>query len=420
MAIRTGWEDIDVGPIVQQENFPKPTGRMVEILEVYREARGLNLHKKDDLSSIKVVSEIKTRDFNELSQEDRKKVLARIEGVDYLKSACIQNFARNRENPMTKHAEIIISKYAATDISPISDPIIDLIASLKSNNLRDVIKKVSSIEHEKDFGFFSSIRDVIALKNAKKKIVRALIQQESLLENIRQIESELKKQQISLRKDIAVYEEMGRDIYTQVSDFELDIIALDLMISDAEAKLKMLTDKGTIDFMELSEAKNLKSAIDRMNRRKNTIQTVRLSVVQSISQLEVLIYGDEIICEKIDEIYSLVIPLWTWQYAIAAGAVKQQEALSIQKTIRGITSKLLTGNAKILHDNMTSAQKELYSAVIAIEDLCTVQEYIDVMVEKVNAVRKESSKKCAEGMKKIKAAEQKNKELMAERTGTDS
>ena len=389
-------------PIVQEESFPKPTSRLSTLMSEYRQNNGIpeRQDKSNPLANVKVVKDVKTRDFSQLKENEKQQVLSMIDGIDYLRSGDIQTFGSAKSSPMTKHAEIIISKYSAGDVQEISDPMTELVATLKSNNPREIVSKVS-VDPSKEWGIFSSIRD-------------------SILKNIEAIEVELKKQQIGLQKDIKIYEDMGKDTYTQISDFELDCIALDLMIEDAESKLDALTSKDEMDLMELNQANELRRAIDRMNRRKYTIQTVRISTVQSVPQLAVLIYGDEIICEKIDEIESLVIPLWTWQYAIAVGAIKQQEALSIQKTIRGITSKLLTGNAKMLHDNMISAQEELYSAAVAIEDLVAVQEYIDDMVTKVNQVRKEASKKCAEGMQKMKQIEQKNYALMSQTIGADS
>ena len=147
--------------------------------------------------------------------------------------------------------------------------------------------------------------------------------------------------------------------------------------------------------------------------------TVLTSTVQTLPQLAVLIRGNEIICEKIDEIGTLVLPMWSWQYAIAAGAIRQQEALSIQKIIREVTSKLITGNAKMLHDNMIAAQEELYAAAIAIEDLVIVQDYIDDMVTKVNETSKEASKKYVEGMNTMQEIQNKNYALMTKNIGTE-
>ena len=311
----------------------------------------------------------------------------------------------------------IISKYSASDVGELADPMTDLVATLKSKNPKEIVRRVS-VDPDKELGVLSSFREMLSMKKAKKKMFKALAEHDTIKKNINAIEVELEKQKIDLTKDVATYEQMEKDTIEQITEFELDCIALYLMREDAQAKLDALVQRGTLDAMELNDANALQKAIDRIDRRIYIIQTIRVATIQSIPQLRVLVNGDEIICEKIDEVSSLVIPLWTWQYAIAIGALKQKEALSIQKTIRGITSKLLTGNAKMLHDNMIAAQNELYAAAVAIEDLVVVQEYIDDMVTKVNDVRNEASQKCVEGMKTMKAIEQKNYDLMSKGINT--
>lgn len=407
-------------PIVKESDFPQQTSQLQELMSRYRAQNHLpaapsqvQTTRPNPLANVKVLNEVRTKKFADLSPENQQKVLARIDGIDYMKSADIQTFGSSKQSPMTKHAEVIISKYSASEVGELADPITDLVATLKSNNPKEIVKRVS-VDPDKEWGFFSSFREMISMKNAKKKMFKALAEHDTIMKNIKAIEVELQKQQLSLRKDVAVYQEMGKATIDQVNDFELDCIALQLMKEDAETRLNALTSRGELDLMEMSEANELQAAIDRISRRMYTLQTVRVSTVQSIPQIGVLVYGDEIICEKIDEVSSLVIPLWTWQYAIAIGALKQKEALSIQKTIRGITSKLLTGNAKMLHDNMIAAQEELYAAAVAIEDLVVVQEYIDDMVTKVNESRREVSQKCVEGMKTMQAIEQKNYDLMSQ------
>lgn len=405
--------------IVKESDFPQQTSKLQELMSRYRAENNLPAAPQGQptqtnlLSNVKVRNEVRTRTFEDLSPENQQKVLARIDGIDYMNSNHIQTFGSSKQSSMTKHAEVIISKYSASDAGELADPITDLVATLKSNNPKDIVKKVS-VDPDKDWGFFSSFREMISMKNAKKKMFKALAQHDTIIKNLKSIEVELEKQRINLMKDISVYQEMGKSTIEQVTDFELDCIALQLMKDDAENKLKELTSKGELELLEMSQANELQSAIDRIARRIYTIQTIRVSTIQSVPQLGVLVYGDEIICEKINEVSTLVIPLWEWQYAIAIGALKQKEALNIQKTIRGITSKLLKGNAKMLHDNMIAAQEELYAAAVAIEDLVVVQEYIDDMVTKVNESRKAASQKCVEGMKTMRAIEQKNYDLMSQ------
>lgn len=409
--------------IVQEADFPKKSSRLEQILSSYRKENQLPatapVQTQDPLAKVKVVNEVKTKTFDELSPEMQKKVAARVDGVDYLNSNDIQTFASAKESSLTKHAEVIIGKYSASDFEELADPITDLVATIKSNNPKEIVKKVA-VDPDKEYGFFSSLREMFRLKNAKKKMFKALANHDSIMKNIRAIEVELKKQQLDLRKDISIYQQMGTATVDQVNDFGLDCIALQLLKDDAQAKLDELTSKGELDLMEMNEAKKLSEAIQRIDRKMYSIQSVRVSTIQTIPELGVLVRGDEILCEKIDEISTLVIPLWIWQYAIAIGALKMKEALSIQKTIRGITSKLLKGNAQMLHDNMIAAQEELYAAAVAIEDLAIVQDYIDDMVSTVNEKSREASQKCVEGMKTMKSIEQKNYDLISQSFTVDS
>ena len=402
--------------VVTESSFPEPSSRLQGLMKQFRREKNIpaeNENKPENpLENVGVKNTVTTRDYDDLSPEKRQIVLERIDGIDYMTATNIQTFASAKESPMTKNAEVIISKYTAEETDGIAEPLTQLVATLKTGNPQEVVKRVSS---DKNWGVFDSLREMLSLKKARKKMALALAEHQSIMKNIQAVSVELERQKLDMQEDIRIYEEMGRATYGQIEDFELYCIALNLMIDDAKAKLQVYLDKGKKQELyldELDQANNLKNAIERMERKRYSIQTVRTSTIQTIPQLAVLIRGNEIICEKIDEVQTLVIPMWTWQYAIAVAAIKQKEALSIQKTIRGITSKLLTGNAQLLHDNMIVAQEELYAAAVAIEDLQTVQNYIDDMVTKVNEVRKQSSQKYVEGLKKMEEIERKNYQLI--------
>lgn len=405
-------------PIVQESDFPQQTSQFQELMSRYRAQNQLpatdsskQTVRENPLANVEILNEVGIKTFSDLAPEEQQSVRSRINGINYLKAIDIQTFGSSRQSPVTKHAEIIIGRYSASEVGEISNPITKLLSILKSNNPKEIAREVS-VDSDRDWGFFSSLGKIISMKNMKKRMFDSLAQYDTIIKNIQVIEVELQKQQLSLHRDIAIYQEMSKATAVQVDDFELDYIALQLMKDNAESRLKALTSKGKLNFMEMNEANDLQAAIDRISRRMYTIQTIRLSAIQSISQIHMLIYGDEIICEKIDEVSSLVIPLWTWQYAIAIATLKQQEALNIQKTIRGITSKLLTGSSKLLHDNMIAAQEELYAAAIAIKEFSIVQEYIDDMITNVNKSRQKVSQKCIEGVKTMQSIEQKNFEVI--------
>lgn len=413
-------ENVNVNDlVVSEKDFPEKSDKLKALMQKFSHEENVSLPAKSErnpLTDVKVSSHPRIRDLDDLNEEEKRKVWNRINSIgDYTISGNIQTFGSTKESPITKHAEIIVSKYSASEVGEISDAMTELVATIRTNSPKEIVKNVSA-EEKKQWGIISGFLDMIAFKNAKKKMAKALAEHQTIDKNIKAIEVELKKQQISFQKDIQIYEEMGRNTYTQVSEFELDCVALNVLIDDAQAKMEELTSKGEVDYVEANKIRELSNAIDRMERKLQSIQTVRTSTIQTLPQLMVLILGDEIICEKIDEIDSLVIPLWKWQYAIAIGALKQKEALTIHKAIRGVTSWILTGNAQMLHDNMIAAQEELYATAVAIEDLVTVQEYIDDMVSVVNEKRKEAVQKCKETLNTLQNIEQKNWRLIATTT----
>ena len=325
------------------------------------------------------------RCYENLSSLEQQKVMERIKGVDYTVFSNILNFGNARGSSITKHAEVLISKYVTHELGKPAEALIDLVAILKSNNFSDILNDIGGkklYSGNEEWSTLKSLMKFFSIKRTSEKIYQVLAQRKTILQNLQEIKIEMEKQKISLLKDIEVYEQMRRAILEQVNEFELDYIALSLMVEDAQAR-------------------NLHRAIERMQRRMHTIASVRISTVQTMFMLIAIIEGNEIICEKIDEIMNLIIPMWSWQYAIAIGAIKQQEALKLYKSTKGVTFQLLIGNAKMLRDNVIAVQKELCSAVVAIEDLSVVQDYIEDMVATVQVKTKESSAKMVESLQNM-------------------
>ena len=117
--------------------------------------------------------------------------------------------------------------------------------------------------------------------------------------------------------------------------------------------------------------------------------------------LYTIVTSNETICEKINEVVELLIPLWNWQYAVAIGIFKQHEALRLQKNARKSTSQVLVSNAKNLRNNIITAQNDIYAAAIAVEDLQLVQTYIEDMASTVQIKSRETEDKVRNDIQKL-------------------
>ena len=396
--------------VTWKEKFPKPDSRLQGIISKYKHeenvievqsAEGTNLL----LKKIASFNTVETKAFSELTQEERAKVLEKISKVNYMSATRILNFGNVKTSSITKFADFIISRYTGAEMQNVTNPITNLVTMLQMDNISDITTRITRNDVNENNGIFSTFIRIFKMKGTRKKLQKALLKHVTVSKCLKQLEVELKKQQFNLQRDINVYEEMGKHAITLLSEVELDCIAIQLMIDDANLKSQKIAEQKNIDVVEANKLDDLNSAIERLERKKVQLHTVRTLALQTASEIAMLIYGNEIVCEKNIEIQNLVIPLWSWQYAIAIGIHKQQEAVNIQKTIKSLTAKLFTRNAKELHDSMISIQEELYATAVALEDLVTIQKYMDNMFSSVAETQKGVSQKCVDGMKKVKEIE---------------
>lgn len=385
-------------------DFPKKTPRLEGLITNYCNDNGVPVLKvpdglRDDFSANVVADEIK--EMQSLTSDEQREVMKRIEGMDYTVSSNILNFGSTNGRNSARYADAILSRHASVGPYSVSGSISKLIATLKSNNSSFVISQIASGKVNKisnSSGMLKSLVHLAKMKRMRTRMHKALVQREKNVLSLRELEIEMENQRITLEQEIRVYEQMLQDISKQVKELEFDYIALGIMIKDAESKKSSIEASKNVAALslemnqkELSEIRKLEHAIDNMQRKRNSILTMRVATLQTVTMLYTLVNGNGIICEKINEVVELLIPLWSWQYAIAVGTLKQQEALSIQANVRKAIPQLLVGNAKALRDNIIAVQNEMYKAALTLEDLQIVQTYIEDMVGTVQVKTKEKN-----------------------------
>jgi len=393
---------------LKEVDFPQKSSRLEEILVEYQKENGISTPTPRTSRSVAIIPEAKERKFDELS-DDEKSIVSRIAATtDYLDKKALATYGSAKESVVTKNSNEVIEKYKARDIGEISNPLTELVATMNSNNPRELVSKIVIPEGKR-----LSFLDIRNIKNVRKRLEKMIAEYDTISNNIMAVETKLKYQQELLLDDIQHYTMMRKGTVQQVVDFELSSIALTLMIEDAEHKLSALLSKSNLSIRESDEADNLNDALDRMQNKKLSIISVQTSAFQTIPQLKALVKTNEILVDKITEVIELLIPLWSWQYAITIGLIRQQEALKILDSVKGVTSQLLTSNAKMMHDNAIAAQEQLYKAAVALEDLEVVQGYISDMIDKISEYSNQAREKGVEDMKRMRQIQAQNIQLLS-------
>jgi len=397
--------------------FPARSPRLDTLITQYCDDKGVPVLKtsKEDTAKtyeISVSQESVTKNISDLTPDELQKVMKRIEGIDYTVSSDILNFGSADGRKRTKYAaDMIIAKHTLAETSSVIDPVTSLIDTLRSNNFTSISRLIAKVKNANRSGkqsLLSSMLQLLRLRNNRKKMYRALKQHERNRLSLTVLEVEMENQRITLEQDIEVYEQMLQEISEQVKELDLDYAALTIMIEDAEAKRNSLINAKTsgdkssgVIHNDSVEIKTLQHVIDRMQRKRHSIQTTRVATLQTIAMLYNIVTSNETICEKINEVVELLIPLWNWQYAVAIGIFKQHEALRLQKNARKSTSQVLVSNAKNLKNNIITAQNDIYAAAIAVEDLQLVQTYIEDMANTVQIKSREADAKVRNGIQRF-------------------
>lgn len=319
------------------------------------------------------------RHFEDLTNSEQQLVLERINSINYSRATDILEFSSKKSKDIAGLTDEIFNIQTRNPIYSLSDPIFGVITAIRHQNPKDILGTVTTSSTEKDFGIFRSIQEMLSMRKIHKSMAQAIYSLNALMKNIKGMQVDLVKQQFVLQKDISAYQKMVENATNLLNELELDSIALEEIQEKVQSEIEQLTNNGNreVGIVETNKIDDLNSTIRLIISRLESIRTSRVMTFQSIMQLDMLISTNKKLCTKIDEINDVVLPLWKRQYTSAIEIINQKHAISLQKVIRGIATKVLTGNSQYLRDTISSAQNEISTTATAIDDLATTQTYID-------------------------------------------
>lgn len=180
----------------------------------------------------------KIREISELTKEEKKKVIEIVQNTDYFDCKTIIKMGVIKELPIDTYMKYLLEK------------------TPKGRTLNK--------------------KSVLKMFTAKQKTYLAV---------------QMKKQEISLRKDLMVYKEIKKSASEAKTVLELDCIALDIMIGNVEKLLESTTD--AYQRIEVS------LILGHLKDKKLSLESYCFILLQNILQAELQISNCEKICNEI-------------------------------------------------------------------------------------------------------------------------
>ena len=324
-------------------------------------------------------------DDSMLTEAEKKMVDDFSKKIDITDSQLVLQYGAAAQKSVASFSESALSNVRNKDLGEVGDTLTNLVVELKN---------FGQEEEDKGgiFGFF---------KKASNKMETMKIQYTKAEANVDKIARELEQHQVTLMKDIAMFDQMYELNLKYYKELTMYIIAGKKRLAELQSgQLEELRKKAeSTGAAEDAQAYNdMVQMCNRFEKKLHDLELTRMVSIQMGPQTRMLQNNDTLMVEKIQTSLVNTIPLWKSQMVLALGMENSRKATAAQSAVTNATNELLKKNAEMLKMGTIATAKEAERSIIDIETLQhTPQQLISTLDEVIQIQR--------EGAQKRRAAE---------------
>ena len=319
-----------------------------------------------------------------LTEEERVAVDAFSKKIDIRDTNQVLQYGAAAQKSVASFSENALNNVRNKDMGEIGDDLSRLVVELKGFGEDEEKKGLK--------GLFKKAGNRVEIMKAQYSKVEA---------NVDKIAQNLENHQITLLKDVAMFDQMYELNLKYYKELTMYILAGKKRLAEVRAtEVEELRKKAEqTGLAEDAQAYNdLVSLCDRFEKKLHDLELTRMVSIQMGPQTRLLQNNDTQMIEKIQSSLVNTIPLWKSQMVLALGLEHGRQATAAQSAVTEMTNELLKKNADLLKMGTIETAKEAERSVVDIETLQhTNQQLISTLDEVLNIQR--------EGAQKRRAAE---------------
>lgn len=323
-------------------------------------------------------------DDSMLSDAEKKAVEDFSKKIDIMDSQLVLQYGAAAQKSVAGFSENALNSVRTKDLGEIGKSLSELVVELKGFG-----------EEEEKKGLFGKF------KKAGNKLETMKAQYAKVETNVDKIARELEQHQVTLLKDVAMFDQMYELNLKYYKELTMYILAGKKKLADIRAnQLPALQAKAQQSgAQEDAQAFNdMAQMCDRFEKKLHDLELTRMISIQMGPQTRLLQNNDTLMVEKIQSSLVNTIPLWKSQMVLALGMEHSRQATAAQSAVTEMTNELLKKNADMLKMGTIQTAREAERSVVDIETLQhTNQQLISTLDEVLNIQR--------DGAQKRKAAE---------------
>ena len=342
---------------------------------------------RPDLAPAQVVTAV-TQQVEEISPEDRKKIDALKEKIDFKNSGMLLGYGSPAQKGVASFSDGVLGSIKRGDSGYVGDLLGDLLGKVRSFDVDG--SNASGLSKIPIFG---------KLVNKGRDLMESY---DTLAVQIEKITVQLDKAKDLMLRDI--------NMFDQLYDQNLVYFkALELYIRAGEEKIEEMRTENLPKLQQQAQASNnpmavqvvrdFSDTIDRFEKKVHDLKLSKTIAIQTAPQIRLIQNNDRMLAERVQSALYNTIPLWKSQVVIALGLANQQKVLQTQKAVSDMTNELLLKNSQMLKQNSVEVAKENERGIVDIETLHQVNENLISTIEETLQIQQE-------GRQKRQAAEQ--------------
>ena len=341
-------------------------------------------------------------DESMLNEAERKMVDDFAQKIDITDSNLVLQYGAAAQKNIASFSESALSNVKTKDLGQVGDALSQLVGELKT---------FGQPEKKGLAGLFQKKRS--ELEAMKASYAKAET-------NVDRIVKVLEEHQVTLMKDIAMFDQMYELNTKYYKELTMYIIAgkkrLEYLRSNDLVQLReKAAQSGTQE--DAQACNDFATLLDRFEKKLHDLELTRMISVQMGPQTRLLQNNDTQMLEKIQSSLVNTIPLWKSQMVLALGLEHGRQATAAQTAVTNMTNDLLRQTADMLKMGTIETAREAERSVVDIQTLQHTNEQLISTLDEVMKIQTEGAQKRREAEAELGRIEGELKQKLLEIRG---
>ena len=313
-----------------------------------------------------------------LTEDERKAVEEFSHKIDIRDTNMILQYGAAAQKSVASFSENALSNVRSKDLGEIGQDLSQLVVELKG---------FGGEEKKGILGLFKKAGNRLESMKAEFSKVEA---------NVDKIAQSLEQHQITLLKDVAMFDQMYELNLKYYKELTMYILAgkkrlAEVRATEVEELRKKAEQSGLAE--DAQAYNDLVNLCGRFEKKLHDLELTRMVSVQMGPQTRLLQNNDTLMIEKIQSSLVNTIPLWKSQMVLALGMEHSRQATAAQSAVTEMTNELLRKNAEALKMGTIATAKEAERSIVDIETLQHTNQQLISTLDEVLTIQKEGAAK---------------------------